>query len=199
MSGGGDGQHHAKFIRTSFIGNQGPGIWFDTVGGGHLIDQCYFEANQNIGILFEAISDTYGSSTVRNSIFNSQPGLDSGQDFVVSGNGIHLYNAANIRIYQNTFYNNYHAGVVLMGGDDRNGGVTRDASIFNNIFYCNESITAYPGSSYTPHLCVGVYMWTWGTSLFQNRTHFIDYNVYYKTPQSSSSVMVVQYNSFYDP
>jgi len=196
MCGGGDGQHSASFIRCSFIGNQGPGIWFDTVGGGHLIDQCYFEANQDIGILFEAISPTFGSSTVRNSIFAWHPGADSGQDYVVTGNGIHIYNAADIYIYHNTFYNNYHAGVVLMGGDDRNGGITQRINIFNNIFVANESISE-AGSVFVPHNSVGVYMWTWGISLGKNRTHFIDHNVYFKTPGSSSSIMVVQFDSFY--
>ena len=200
MCGGGDSQHSASFIRCSFIGNLGPGIWFDTVGGGHLIDQCYFQANQNIGVLFEAISNSYGSSTVRNSIFAWQPGLDSGQDYVVSGSGVHLYNAANIYIYQNTFYNNYHAGVVLMGGDARNGGITQGCNIFNNIFVANESLSL-PGSTGPPipHSSVGVYMWTWGASLLQNRTHYIDHNVYYKPPGSSANVMVTQYNAFYSP
>jgi parallel beta-helix repeat protein len=132
--------------RCRFIGNDGPGIWFDIDNYDCIIEQNYVEGNEN-GIMYEISYD----GIIRNNICVNN-GWAQGRDVVMTtlqdyepggvGQGILIQMSSGCKVYNNTCVGNRKTGIELRfhpyGNEEwKSKYHLRNNEVFNNILVDN--------------------------------------------------------------
>ncbi|MCC5789552.1 MAG: right-handed parallel beta-helix repeat-containing protein [Opitutales bacterium] len=146
--------HHWTVRNCRFIGNDGPGLWFDIDNHDVMIEKCWCEGNSGPGIMYEISSDAvirnnvclqngfaYRKDERFNSIKNSVGHVEP-----VYGQGILVQMSRNITVHNNTCVNNRRCGIELrhhpyqQAGNPNHSTETyrlENNTVFNNVLVDN--------------------------------------------------------------
>ena len=108
--------------------NNGPGVWFDTIGSGNVVEASLLEGNVLTGLDFEAAA---GPNWIINNVIVGTFKTDENH-WAVDGSGILLYEALDTNIYNNTIVDVSGSGLVIFGGE-RGPYYCARTAVFNNI------------------------------------------------------------------
>jgi parallel beta-helix repeat protein len=112
-------------IRGNFVhGNYHHGIWLDTTGSGHLIEDNLIADNTGMGIFYEAS----GGAVVRNNEIARN-----------TGNGLYISNSHDVEAYGNRLILNRSMGVALFL-DGNTGHDLRDNLVHDNFVDASDAV-----------------------------------------------------------
>ncbi|MDB4306208.1 hypothetical protein N9980_01425 [bacterium] len=125
-----------QIVRHTAKHNNGPGIAFDTVGSGNVVEASFFEGNRR-EIIFEAAIGP-------NWIINNVVVITVAHWFVrgeLIGHGIRVFTSRDTYIYNNTIIVDVNGTGIYIGGGERYTDTlhfySANTRVFNNIFAVN--------------------------------------------------------------